>query len=120
MIENADCFGSLRIQFEPDDRVDAGAPVRQTPCLHNSLAGDQFDVATGDQATEGRKGPGGLAVNLSWHAGKRSKQLGIEQQVIETLRAGFEGDLLMKEGAARVGCRGRHLLHLWQLVFGPE
>ena len=56
VIEDDGGFRVMRLQFETDDGVEAGFPGRGTPCLHDSLVGDELDVAPFDELSEEGKG----------------------------------------------------------------
>jgi hypothetical protein len=55
MVKNNFCAGVVFGNFELHNRVDAGIPIRNTPCLDNSLLGYTLEMATHNMAAEKRE-----------------------------------------------------------------
>src|SRR5580698_7830961 len=95
VIEDQRRFSGAGFEFKANNRIDPGVPVPRAPGLHDALAGDQFDIAAGDEAAEHGERSAGGGVNGGRHAGEGGELLLVENGVIEPLRAGLEVDLVV-------------------------
>src|SRR5271170_1879026 len=111
VVKDHSSSGTLCFQFDADDRVDAGIPMRRTPRLHDSLVGDQFDASPFNLSAKGSESSARFRVDLGRHAGEGSELLRVQENLIDALRARLEINLLVKRRAHLVCRCARRFLH---------
>src|SRR5882672_5295267 len=75
VIEGEQGAASLRLQFEPRDRIDAFVPVAGAPRLDDAAVGNQLDVTPRDHSAEARKRIAGCAADLGGSTAAQGAEL---------------------------------------------
>src|SRR5437899_1032358 len=108
-----DNFGSLAplLQFKSHQRIEPGLPGGGTPRLNDPLSRNQLHISSDDQATEQRKCPSGVPIDLGRRTSKSGKLLRIQQRLVNMLTTRPNIDLLMEICEQAFGSRALRLLH---------
>lgn len=100
---------ATRFELEMDDGVKAGIPRSWTPGLHDTPAGDEFDIAAFDQTAEGFECASRLRIDFGGQPCKYCELFCIEENIENMFRCSREFDLLVNRRSQPVGT-GRRLL----------
>src|SRR5580658_2943475 len=102
LIENHLRLRPLLPEIKSHNRINSRLPMRGPPSLHNSLVRNQLDVSPNNPVPKHRKGASRFRTDQRWLTGKRGEFLGIQQRLVNPLRAGLEYDFFMQRCAPLV------------------
>src|SRR5215471_21160788 len=95
MVEGQLGIGPLRVELEPNDRIDPLRPISGAPRLDDALIWNQFHISPRDHAVETGEGTACLGRDSGRRtAGELAEPLCIEQRLVDALWVGLEDHFL--------------------------
>ena len=103
VIEDEQCFRSVLLQFEFDDRLRPFLPIRNAPSLYDSLIRDKLDVASLDHASEASERTAFFRADFRRNAaGRLAELLAAKERIIYESGARLEGNFLVNRRGHRL------------------